>query len=65
MYDFKNFFSSFPVYHRGALYGKTLPAPIVPAVAGATDTSNFDPYPESKEEAALPTYSGKDPFEGF
>lgn len=49
----------------GGLYAKALPAPIVPAVSGATDTSNFDPYPESKEEAALPTYSGKDPFEGF
>ena len=32
---------------------------------GEADTSNFDPYPESKEEAPLPTYSGKDPFAEF
>jgi len=47
------------------LFEKKLTAPIIPTVKGEADTSNFDPYPESTEEAPLPTYSGKDPFLEF
>lgn len=48
-----------------ALYNRTLTAPVIPRVSGAADTSNFDPYPDSLEEAPDPVYSGKDPFEDF
>lgn len=48
-----------------ALYNKSLSAPVIPRVTGDTDTSNFDPYPESVEEAPDPTFSGRDPFEEF
>mmetsp|Transcript_15572 Transcript_15572/g.20533 ORF Transcript_15572/g.20533 Transcript_15572/m.20533 type:complete len:332 (+) Transcript_15572:228-1223(+) len=48
-----------------ALTERKLPAPIVPRVNGATDTSNFDPYPDSTEETRLPVYSGQDPFVDF
>lgn len=34
-------------------------------VGGATDTSNFDPYPDSPREAADPVFSGRDPFLEF
>ncbi|KAF0715220.1 Aste57867_3504 [Aphanomyces stellatus] len=37
-------------------------APIVPKVVTPNDTSNFDPYPDSNEEAPVPVYNGKDPF---
>jgi len=39
-----------------ALLARILVAPIsnVPNVASDTDTSNFDPYPESLEEALMP-----------
>ena len=30
-----------------------------------TDTSNFDPYPDSVTEAAAPVFQGKDPFAEF
>ena len=42
-------------------------APIVPLIsAGEADTSNFDPYPDSLEEAPMPNMgAGKDPFTDF
>ena len=48
-----------------AMFAKKLTAPIIPTVSGESDTTNFDPYPESTEMAPLPTYSGKDPFTEF
>eukprot|EP00605_Chrysophyceae_sp_TOSAG23-4_P002717 GSChrysophyteH1.ASY1.ANO1.2996.1 assembled CDS len=43
-----------------------LSAPIVPTVSGDADTSNFDPYPDSLEEAPMPVLGqGKDPFLEF
>ena len=48
-----------------ALYNRGLSPPIVPRVKSETDTSNFDPYPDSVEEAPDPVFSGKDPFEEF
>eukprot|EP00753_Platysulcus_tardus_P015038 PLAT4733.1.p1 GENE.PLAT4733.1~~PLAT4733.1.p1 ORF type:complete len:331 (-),score=112.14 PLAT4733.1:328-1320(-) len=48
-----------------ALFNRTSAAPIVPKVSGDTDTTNFDPYPDSVEDAPLPVYSGKDPFADF
>ncbi|GMI62550.1 hypothetical protein ScalyP_jg6908, partial [Parmales sp. scaly parma] len=47
------------------LIGRKLQAPILPQVSGASDTSNFDPYPDSVEEAPIPIYSGTDPFVDF
>lgn len=47
------------------LLGRKLQAPILPQVSGASDTSNFDPYPDSVEEAPIPIYSGNDPFLDF
>ncbi|GAB9463420.1 hypothetical protein Gpo141_00000882 [Globisporangium polare] len=40
-------------------------APIIPRVTTASDTSNFDPYPDSCEDAIVPVYNGKDPFADF
>jgi hypothetical protein len=37
----------------------------VARVASATDTSNFDPYPDSPREAPDPVFSGRDPFAEF
>lgn len=48
-----------------ALYNRALSPPIVPRVKGETDTSNFDPYPDSPEEAPEPQFAGSDPFEEF
>ena len=48
-----------------ALFNRGLSPPIVPRVKSETDTSNFDPYPDSVEEAPDPVFSGKDPFEEF
>jgi protein kinase A len=41
--------------------------PIVPSVTkGESDTSNFDPYPDSLEEAPMPEFEhAKDPFSDF
>ncbi|CAM9730298.1 unnamed protein product [Phaeothamnion confervicola] len=47
------------------LVARQLPTPIVPAVTGAADTSQFDPYPESAEPPPIPTFSGEDPFLEF
>jgi len=44
------------------LLDRGLSGPIIPEVNGANDTSNFDPYPDSEEEAAVPDYQGVDPF---
>jgi protein kinase A len=49
-----------------AVLAKQLAAPIVPVVTTEGDTSNFDPYPDSLEEAPLPNLvDGKDPFAEF
>lgn len=48
-----------------ALYSRTLTAPITPRVSGASDTSNFDPYPDSVGEAMDPIFAGRDPFSDF
>ncbi|GLD94151.1 hypothetical protein PINS_up002762 [Pythium insidiosum] len=40
-------------------------APIIPKVGTGNDTSNFDPYPDSCEDAIVPVYNGKDPFADF
>ena len=47
------------------LVEKKLPAPIMPQVSGASDTSNFDPYPDSLDEPSIPIYNGNDPFTEF
>jgi len=49
-----------------ALVERQLPAPIVPAVSSEADTSNFDPYPDSLEDAPMPVMGqNKDPFLEF
>lgn len=48
-----------------ALLARKPTAPIIPRVSGKADTSNFDPYPDSVDEAPSPVYSGKDPFQDF
>ena len=40
-------------------------APIKPKVTDATDTSNFDPYPDSVEPPHPVFNDGKDPFVNF
>lgn len=49
-----------------ALLAKQLTAPITPTISGKTDTSNFDPYPDSLEETQPPVFGqNKDPFLDF
>ena len=49
-----------------SLMSRQIAAPVVPAVSGEADTSNFDPYPDSLEEAPLPVLGAqKDPFIEF
>jgi len=48
-----------------SLYHRAIPAPLIPTVGGLTDTSNFDAYPDSVEEARLPAIGGRDPFVDF
>jgi serine/threonine protein kinase len=49
-----------------ALIQRQLPVPVKPVVASDEDTSNFDPYPDSLEEAPMPSLgSGPDPFSDF
>ncbi|CAM9448943.1 unnamed protein product [Ectocarpus sp. 4 AP-2014] len=48
-----------------ALLARQIPAPIVPQVSGALDTSQFDPYPDSVDLPDIPKYDGEDPFNGF
>jgi len=50
------------------MFEMLIPAPIVPKVTGDDDTSNFDPYPDSEEEAPIPTFragTDSDPFKDF
>lgn len=55
----------FSGFDFGTLYNRGIPAPLVPHVSGANDTSNFDPYPDSVEAPVIPTYMGPDPFTVF
>lgn len=48
-----------------ALVAKELNAPIKPELSSATDTSNFEEYPEDMDEAEPPEFDGADPFENF
>ena len=48
-----------------ALLNREMTGPIIPLVKDDTDTSNFDPYPDSVTEAAAPVFQGKDPFAEF
>ena len=56
----------FQGFDYDALVERQLPAPIVPAVSSEADTSNFDPYPDSLEDAPMPMIGqNKDPFLEF
>eukprot|EP00928_Gymnodinium_smaydae_P084828 TRINITY_DN680_c1_g3_i1.p2 TRINITY_DN680_c1_g3~~TRINITY_DN680_c1_g3_i1.p2 ORF type:complete len:323 (+),score=76.17 TRINITY_DN680_c1_g3_i1:75-1043(+) len=46
------------------LLEKKIPAPFKPQVKSATDTSNFEDYPDSEEQAAVVSPS-QDPFNGW
>ena len=37
--------------------------PIIPEICGDNDTSNFDHYSDSDEEAGIPNFSDEDPFD--
>ena len=47
------------------LFERKLIAAIIPRISSTTDMSNFDPYPDSTEEAAAPVFTGPDPFLDF
>uniref|UniRef100_A0AAV1UYC6 cAMP-dependent protein kinase catalytic subunit n=1 Tax=Peronospora matthiolae TaxID=2874970 RepID=A0AAV1UYC6_9STRA len=47
------------------LLARRCAAPIIPRVGSASDTSNFDSYPDSTEDAMVPVYNGRDPFADF
>ena len=47
------------------LLQRKLDSPIIPEISGETDTSNFDFYPDSSEEAGTPMFENNDPFEFF
>ena len=47
------------------LMKKELTAPIKPTVKNMQDTSNFDEYPDSIEEAAIPSFGNVDPYKDF
>ncbi len=48
------------------LQKKELTAPIIPLLSDESDTSNFDSYPESDEEAEISQYNqSNDPFRYF
>ena len=57
----------FYAFNWDAALARELVPPIIPVVAGGeNDTSNFDPYPDSLEEAAIPDLMHtKDPFLDF
>lgn len=48
-----------------ALYARTITPPIIPDVKSEDDTSNFDPYPDSMEEAVEIPAGRNDPFTDF
>ena len=50
------------------VFERKLTVPIIPRVGAeaASDTSNFEAYPDSEEEAPMPVYEDDtDPFAGF
>lgn len=57
----------FHAFDWDLLFARQQVAPVIPSIsAGEADTSNFDPYPDSLEEAPLPNIGeGKDPFAEF
>lgn len=48
-----------------ALLARKLDTPIKPEISSATDTSNFEEYPEDTVGLQRPEYDGADPFENF
>jgi len=44
---------------------RTEKAPVIPKISGASDTSNFDPYPDSTEPPPPPSGVDKDQFKAF
>lgn len=55
----------FTGFEFDALLARTLLPPIVPKTNGSSDTSQFDPYPDSVEETPIPSYKAEDPFITF
>ncbi|KAJ1454501.1 kinase-like domain-containing protein [Pelagophyceae sp. CCMP2097] len=48
-----------------AMAAKTMAAPVLPLVKDEYDTSNYEAYPDSVEQAPIPVYSGPDLFVTF
>ena len=46
---------------KGLLF-RTIKPPFIPEVKGAADSSNFNAYPDSDDEEAIPLKGDKDPF---